>query len=172
MKTYLKRIISMVLVISLITTNFAGCAKNGDPTQETTVGEVFTFVRELTWEEAGKQIAGMLSFIVEDAADIDLTVHSERIKNLSLEDDSIYLAILAENGYLPGEPAQIDPKATISTDEYVHLMEIAFPTAVDSQAAIDTLKGVSEPGNIAIWATIFPWAPCCRTVWLSRRRRT
>ena len=150
MKTYLKRIISMVLVISLITTNFAGCAKNGDPTQETTAGEVFTFVRELTWEEAGKQIAGMLSFIVEDAADIDLTAHSERIKNLSLEDDSIYLAILAENGYLPGEPAQIDPKDTISTDEYVHLMEIAFPTAVDSQAAIDTLKGVSEPGNIAI----------------------
>ena len=150
MKTYLKRIISMVLVISLITTNFAGCAKNGDPTQETTAGEVFTFVRELTWEEAGKQIAGMLSFIVEDAADIDLTAHSERIKNLSLEDDSIYLAILAENGYLPGEPAQIDPKATISTDEYAHLMEIAFPTAVDSQAAIDTLKGVSEPGNIAI----------------------
>ena len=150
MKSYFRRIISMILVIATIANiSLTGFAEMAGGDRKTT-GEVFSFAKEVTWAEAGKQIAGMLSYIVEDAANIDLTAHSERIANLSLEDDSIYLAILAEEGYLPEEPAQIDPAAAITAEEYLQLMEIAFPTVVDSQEAIDSLRGESEPGNIAI----------------------
>ncbi|MGM9603445.1 MAG: InlB B-repeat-containing protein [Faecousia sp.] len=150
MKSYLRRIISMILAISIFANiGLVGFAEAADGERKS-AGDVFSFAQEITWAEAGKQIAGMLSFIVEDAANIDLTVHSARIANLSLEDDSIYLAILAEEGYLPEEPAQIDPAAAITADEYVQLMEIAFPTVLDSQEAIDSLRGEAEPGNIAI----------------------
>ena len=150
MKPFFRRIISMILAIAIIAnigiTGFAE-ATNAD---RKSAGDVFSFAQEITWAEAGKQIAGMLSYIVEDAANIDLDVYSERIANLSLEDDSVYLAILAEEGYLPEEPEQIDPAATITTDEYVHLMEAAFPAVVDSQAAVDSLLGVTDLSNIAI----------------------
>ena len=124
MNKYLRKIISMILVISMIAniglTGFAESAVG----KRASAGEVFSLAQEITWAEAGKQIAGMLSYIVEDAANIDLSAHSERIKDLSLEDDSVYLAILAEEGYLPEEPVQIDPSAVITADEYVKLDEI------------------------------------------------
>ena len=150
MKAYMRRFVSLILVIALIANLGLTAFAKGTDGEEKSAGEVFTLARETTWAEAGKQIAGMLGYIVEDAADIDLTAHSERIKGLSLEDDSIYLAILAEEGYLPEEPAKIDPDDAITADEYMQLMEIAFPIAVDSQEAVDSLNGVSEPGNIAI----------------------
>ncbi|MDY4221555.1 MAG: InlB B-repeat-containing protein [Candidatus Faecousia sp.] len=150
MKSYFRRIISMILVIATIANiSLTGFAETTGGEQRSS-GDVFSFAKEVTWAEAAKQIAGMLSFIVEDAANIDLTAYSERIEDLSLEDDSVYLAILAENGYLPEEAQRIDPEAAITADEYVQLMEIAFPTVVDSQGAIDSLRGESKPGNIAI----------------------
>ena len=151
MKLFFRRIVSMILAISMFAnislTGFAEAAE----VERRSAGEVFTFAQELTWAQAGKQIAGMLGYIVEDAANIDLTAHSERIANLSLEDDSIYLAILAEEGYLPEEPARIDPAADITVEEYIRLLEIAFPIAVDSQEAVDSLRGESKLGNIAIF---------------------
>ena len=58
MKSYYRRIISMILVIATIAnislTGFAEMA-GGD---RKTPGEVFSFAREATWAEAGKQIAG------------------------------------------------------------------------------------------------------------------
>ena len=150
MKPLFRRIISMILAIAIFANiSLTGFAEAADGKRKS-AGEVFSFAQEITWAEAAKQIAGMLSYIVEDAANIDLDAHSERITNLSLEDDSIYLAILAEEGYLPEEPAQIDPAATISVEEYVQLMEIAFPTVLDSQEVIDSLLGEAESGNIAI----------------------
>ena len=150
MKALMRKLLSAVLAIAILTTSsLAGLAEAVNSERQST-GEVFSLAQEVTWAEAGKQIAGMLSYIVEDAANIDLAAYSERIANLSLEDDSIYLAILAEEGYLPEEPAQIDPDATITAEEYVQLMENAFPTVVDSQTAIDMLKGEVDPGNIAI----------------------
>lgn len=150
MKAFTRRVISMILVITIIANTGLTAFAEAVYGERKSASDVFTFAQEITWAEAGKQIAGMLSYIVEDAANIDLAAHSERIANLSLEDDSVYLAILAEEGYLPEEPARIDPAAVITADEYVQLMEIAFPTAMDSQEAIDSLRGVSEPGNIAI----------------------
>ena len=150
MKAYMKRFLAMVMVMAIFTTGcLTGFAEGTDGGRKS-AGDVLTLDSEVTWAEAGKQIAGMLSYIVEDAANIDLSAHSERIANLSLEDDSVYLAILAENGYLPEEPAQIDPAAAITGDEYVKLMEAAFPIVVDSQEAIDSLQGEEDPGNIAI----------------------
>ena len=119
MKDYMKRLISVLLVIAMTTTStFTVFAEAGGSVQKS-AGDVFSLEKEdtkkeITWAQAGRQIAGMLSYIVEDAANIDLTVHSERIKDLSLEDDSIYLAILAEEGYLPEEPKKIDPEAVIT----------------------------------------------------------
>ena len=150
MKADMRRFVSLILVIALIANLGLTAFAEGTDGEEKSAGEVFTLARETTWAEAGKQIAGILCYIVEAAADIDLTAHSERIKGLSLEDDSIYLAILAEEGYLPEEPAKIDPDDAITADDYMQLMEIAFPIAVDSQEAVDSLNGVSEPGNIAI----------------------
>ncbi|MGN1369325.1 MAG: InlB B-repeat-containing protein, partial [Aristaeellaceae bacterium] len=150
MKSYFRRIISMILVIAIFANiGLTGLAEAAGVERKSS-GDVFSFTQEITWAEAGKQIAGMLSFIVEDAANIDLDAYSERITNLSLEDDSIYLAILAEAGYLPEEPEKIDPAAAISTDEYVHLMEAAFPAVVDSQAAVDSLAAVTDLSNVAI----------------------
>ena len=150
MKALMRKLLSAILVIAIIATgSLAGLAEVVSSEQKST-GEVFSLEKELTWAEAGKQIAGMLSYIVEDAANIDLAAYSERIANLSLEDDSVYLAILAEEGYLPEEPAQIDPDAAITAEEYIQLMETAFPTVVNSQTAIDMLKGEVDPGNIAI----------------------
>ena len=150
MKALMRKLLSAILVIAIIATgSLAGLAEVVSSEQKST-GEVFSLEKELTWAEAGKQIAGMLSYIVEDAANIDLAAYSERIANLSLEDDSVYLAILAEEGYLPEEPAQIDPDAAITAEEYMQLMETAFPTVVNSQTAIDMLKGEVDPGNIAI----------------------
>ena len=92
MKSF-RRIISMILVIAIFANiSLTGLAEAAGGERKSS-GDVFSFAQEITWAEAGKQIAGMLSFIVEDAANIDLTAHSERIANLSLEDDSIYLAI-------------------------------------------------------------------------------
>ncbi|MDO4484884.1 MAG: hypothetical protein Q4C54_10825, partial [Clostridia bacterium] len=150
MKPFFRRIISMILVIAIVANiGITGLAE-ATYADRKSAGDVFSFAQEITWAEAGKQIAGMLSYIVEDAANIDLDVYSERIANLSLEDDSVYLAILAEEGYLPEEPEQIDPAAAITMDEYVHLMEAAFPAVVDSQAAVDSLLGVTDLSNIAI----------------------
>ena len=150
MKALMRKLLSAILAIAILTTSsLAGLAEAVNSERQST-GEVFSLAQEVTWAEAGKRIAGMLSYIVEDAANIDLAAYSERIANLSLEDDSIYLAILAEEGYLPEEPAQIDPDAAITAEEYVQLMEIAFPTVVNSQTAIDMLKGEVAPGNIAI----------------------
>ncbi|MDO5324117.1 MAG: InlB B-repeat-containing protein, partial [Clostridia bacterium] len=150
MKALMRKLLSAILVIAIIATgSLAGLAEVVSSEQKST-GEVFSLEKELTWAEAGKQIAGMLSYIVEDAANIDLAAYSERIANLSLEDDSVYLAILAEEGYLPEEPAQIDPDAAITAEEYMQLMGTAFPTVVNSQTAIDMLKGEVDPGNIAI----------------------
>ena len=96
MKALMRKLLSAVLVIAIIaTSSFAGLAEAVNSERQST-GEVFSLVQEVTWAEAGKQIAGMLSYIVEDAANIDLAAYSERIANLSLEDDSVYLAILAE----------------------------------------------------------------------------
>ena len=150
MKRYVKKIISMILVITIFITNTYAVFAETDGVGEYSTGDAVSFEKEATWAQAGKQIAGMLSYIVEDAADIDLDAYSGRIKNLSLEDDSIYLAILAEEGYLPEEPAQIDPDAVITADEYVQWMEIAFPTVVDSQEAIDSLQGEEDLSNIVI----------------------
>ncbi|MCI6005032.1 MAG: InlB B-repeat-containing protein [Blautia sp.] len=155
MKDYMKRLISVLLVIAMTTTStFTVFAEAGGSVQKS-AGDVFSLEKEdtkkeITWAQAGRQIAGMLSYIVEDAANIDLTVHSERIKDLSLEDDSIYLAILAEEGYLPEEPEKIDPEAVITEEEYLSLLETAFPTVLDSQTAIDTLQGEMDPGNLVL----------------------
>ena len=150
MKALMRKFLAAILAIAIIATgSLAGLAEVVSSEQRST-GDVFSLAEEVTWAEAGKQIAGMLSYIIEDAANIDLAAYSERIVNLSLEDDSIYLAILAENGYLPEEPAQIDPDATIPAEAYVQLLENAFPTVVDSQTAIDTLQGEVDLGNIAI----------------------
>ena len=150
MKRYMKRFISMILVLTIFITNTYAVFAEADSVGWNGTSDVVSLDKEATWKEAGKQIAGMLGYIVEDAADIDLESYSERIKDLSLEDDSIYLAILAEEGYLPEEPAQIDPEAVITADEYVQWMEIAFPAVVDSQAAIDSLQGETDLSNIAI----------------------
>ena len=150
MKAYMRKILSMILVIAIFTTGSLTALAEAAGGVRRSADGTFTMAQQATWAEAGKQIAGMLSYIREDAANIDLSAYSDRIADLSLEDDSIYLAILAEGGYLPEEPAQIDPAAAITADEYVHLMEIAFPTVVDSQVAIDSLQGEVAPGNIAI----------------------
>ena len=150
MKALMRKLLSAVLAIAILTTSsLAGLAEAVNSERQST-GEVFSLAQEVTWAEAGKRIAGILSYIVEDAANIDLAAYSERIANLSLEDDSIYLAILAEEGYLPEEPAQIDPDAAITAEAYMQLIETAFPTVVNSQTAIDMLKGEVDPGNIAI----------------------
>ena len=150
MKRYMRKFISMILVLTIFITNTYTVFAQMDGVGWNSTGDVVPFEKEITWAEAGKQIAGMLSYIVEDAADIELDAYSARIANLSLEDDSIYLAILAEEGYLPEEPAQIDPGAAITADEYVQWLELAFPAVVDSQAAIDSLQGEKDLKNIAI----------------------
>ena len=151
MKNYMmKRFLSMVLVIVLFTTSSLTGFAEGIGGARQSAGDVLALEKEVTWAEAGKQIAGMLGFIVEDAADIDLTAYSERIANLNLEDDSIYLAILAENGYLPEKFAQIDSSAAISADDYVSLMSTAFPTVLDSQPVIDMHRGEIDVGNLVI----------------------
>ncbi|MBE5775639.1 MAG: hypothetical protein E7337_17250 [Clostridiales bacterium] len=149
----MKKFVSIILVIVIIcTSSFSALAESvgNNRSKSTSAGDVFAFIEEITWAEAGKQIACMLSYIVEDAANINLEAHSARISGLSLEDDSLYLAILAENGYLPEAPEMIDPAAIISPEEYVQLLEIAFPTIVQSQDSIDGLLGVENPGNIAV----------------------
>ena len=150
MKALMRKLLSAILVIAILSTSsLAGLAEAVSSDGKST-GDVFSLTTEITWAEAGRQIAGMLSYVVEDAANIDLAAHSQRIANLSFDDDSIYLAILAEEGYLPDEPAQIDPAAAITADEYVQLMAAAFPTVINSQTAIDALQGEVDPGNIAI----------------------
>ena len=132
MKALMRKLLAAILVIAILTTgSIAGLAEAVNGAQ-TSGGDAYTLERESTWAEVGRQIAGMLGFIVEDAANTDLAAYSDRIANLSLEDDSIYLAILAENGYLPEEPAQIDPAAAISAEAYIQWMQLAFPTTVDS----------------------------------------
>ena len=172
MKSF-RRIISMILVIAIFANiSLTGLAEAAGGERKSS-GDVFSFAQEITWAEAGKQIAGMLSFIVEDAANIDLEAYSDRITHLSLEDDSVYLAILAEAGYLPEEPEQIDPAAAISADEYVHLMEAAFPAVVDARHA-----GVYEPGIVACIFYSFDntvgsthWhSPVCRAVHYPHRQ--
>ena len=150
MKLSMKRFLAMVMVMVIFTTGcLTGFAEEtGDG--RTSAGNVMTLNSGVTWAEAGKQLAGMLGYIVEDAANIDLSAHAERIAPLSLEDDSVYLAILAENGYLPDEIGQVDPAAIIPADAYVKMMEAAFSVAVNSQAGIDSLQGESDLGNIAV----------------------
>ena len=150
MRAYLQRFLAMVLVMAIFTTGCLTGFAEGVGGGLNAAGGTLAYSGQATWAEAGRQVAGMLGYIVEDAANIDLSAHSERIANLSLEDDSVYLAILAENGYLPEEPAQIDPAAAITGDEYVQLMTAAFPTVVNSQAGIDSLQGENDLGNIAI----------------------
>ena len=142
MKAYkLKKFLSMILVIVIFTTSCLTGFAEGISGARQSAGDVLVPAKGVTWAEAGKQLAGMLGYIVEDAADIDLSSHAERIRNLSIEDNSIYLAILAENGYLPEDIGQIDPAGAITADAYVQLMEEAFPTVLDSQTAIDMLRG-------------------------------
>ena len=151
MKAYkLKKFLSMILVIVIFTTSCLTGFAEGISGARQSAGDVLVPAKGVTWAEAGKQLAGMLGYIVEDAADIDLSSHAERIRNLSIEDDSIYLAILAENGYLPEDIGQIDPAGAITADAYVQLMEEAFPTVLDSQTAIDMLRGEINVGNLAI----------------------
>ena len=119
MKALMKKIISMILVVAIMANiGLAGVAEAVGG-EKKSAGDVFAFAQKITWAEAGRQIAGMLGYIVEDAADIDLDALSERIEKLSLEDDSVYLAILAEEGYLPEEPAKIeaDGKYEVKTDD-------------------------------------------------------
>ena len=77
MKLFFRRLVSMILAISMFAnislTGFAEAAE----VERRSAGEVFTFAQELTWAQAGKQIAGMLGYIVEDAANIDLTSHAQ-----------------------------------------------------------------------------------------------
>lgn len=61
-----------------------------------------------------------------------------------------YLAILAENGYLPESAGQIDTTSAITTDDYVKLMENAFPAVADSQEAADGLRSAEASGNVAV----------------------
>ena len=107
MRVSMKRFLAMVLVLAIFTTSCLTAFAEGTGDGRAPAGDVLTLNSGVTWAEAGKQMAGMLGFIVEDAANIDLSAHSERIANLSLEDDSVYLAILAENGYLPGRSRRL-----------------------------------------------------------------
>ena len=81
MKSF-RRIISMILVIAIFANiSLTGLAEAAGGERKSS-GDVFSFAQEITWAEAGKQIAGMLSFIVEDAANIDLEAYSDRITHL------------------------------------------------------------------------------------------
>ena len=64
MKALMRKLLSAILVIAIIATgSLAGLAEVVSSEQKST-GEVFSLEKELTWAEAGKQIAGMLSYIV------------------------------------------------------------------------------------------------------------
>ena len=70
MKSYFRRIISMILVIATIANiSLTGFAETTGGEQRSS-GDVFSFAKEVTWAEAAKQIAGMLSFIVECSEDV------------------------------------------------------------------------------------------------------
>ena len=92
MKTYLRRLLSMILAIAIVMTNtFTGFAESAG-SERMSASDVLSPEMEGTWAEVGRQIAGMLGFIVEDAANIDLTALSSRITDLSLTDDSVLMA--------------------------------------------------------------------------------
>ena len=75
MKRYIKRIISLILAIAMFVSNTCTVfAETGGIVGNSgkSISNAIPFEKEVTWAEAGKQIAGMLGYIVEDAADIDL----------------------------------------------------------------------------------------------------
>ena len=72
MKRYMKRFISMILVLTIFITNTYAVFAEADSVGWNGTSDVVSLDKEATWKEAGKQIAGMLGYIVEDAADIDL----------------------------------------------------------------------------------------------------
>ncbi|MCD7765121.1 MAG: InlB B-repeat-containing protein, partial [Lachnospiraceae bacterium] len=119
--------------------------------EEILLTDVFTYgEEELTWAQAGRILAGLLGFIEEDGANVDLSAYAERISSLSLDDDSFYLAILAENGYLDGVSETIDPSAVISEDTYETLLTEAFAAAAFTQEDAEALVSQEEPENLAI----------------------
>ncbi|MCD7842784.1 MAG: InlB B-repeat-containing protein [Lachnospiraceae bacterium] len=118
---------------------------------ELSLSDIFTYGEEkLTWAQAGRILSGLLGFIEEDGANVDLTAYAERISSLSLDDDSFYLAILAENGYLDGVSETIDPSAVISAEVYEELLAAAFAAAVFTQEDAEALVSQEEPENLAM----------------------
>jgi uncharacterized repeat protein (TIGR02543 family) len=103
-----------------------------------------------TWAEGAKRLCGLLGYLSADGADIDLSAYADRIANLSAADDSLYLAILAENGYLSGAVEPIDPGAALSEEDYQQLVADAFPAGVFSQADADKLLATSEIQNLVV----------------------
>ena len=84
MKALMRKLLSAILAIAIIVTgSVTGLAEAVNSAPKSS-DDVYAFARKTTWAEAGRQIACMLGYIVEDAANIDLAAHSKRISDLSL----------------------------------------------------------------------------------------
>ncbi len=104
----------------------------------------------VTWAQGAKFLSGLLGYLAEDGADIDLTAYADVVTGLSAEDDSLYLGILAANGYLSGVQTPVDPQAVLPRGQLRQLVSGAFPEGVRTEADAAGLGVTSEIKNLAV----------------------
>lgn len=160
----MRRFLALALTVALFTTviGTTGLAETVGASKKTGAAESADSVHAsdallpaagsgpATWAAGAKLLCGLLGYLPEDGAYIDLGAYADRIENLSAENDSLYLAILAENGWLNGTVEPVDPDAALSEADYQRLVADAFPDGVFSQAEADELLATSEIHNLVV----------------------
>ena len=166
--TSMRKLIAWMLVFTLLVTTLGntGFAQAATPAPGSTAVEgkadnplpspldVSVFSRAggapLTWAQGAKRLCGLLGYIEEDASNIDLALYTGMISGLNAEDDSLYLGILAENGYLSGIGSAIDPQGIMPQADYERLLGSAFPDSVNSQEDAEKLTAAGDIKNLAV----------------------
>jgi len=127
-----------------------GAEGKGNSLSSEAAGEIFARAAKagpVTWARGAKLLCGMLGYLEEDAAGIDLTAYADRIPGLSADDDSLYLGILAANGCLDGDQP-VNPGAKMSRKDFARLAAGAFGDAAASQEGADRLSAAEGVKNL------------------------
>lgn len=160
----MKRMLALILMVTLLVISLgdtglaeAVAAPHNGPAGEEADGSLASILGiqaevldSMTWAQGAKLLCRILGFLEEDVADIDLTAYTGVVSGLSAEDDSLYLGILAANGYLNDVEEAINPKDAMSQADFERLLLSAFPNIVSSKEEADALQVTDEIKNLAV----------------------
>ena len=161
-----KRWIALLMAAAMLTETLGstalaasstGAGQDGTvQTSESGSGAVFRKLKEnaavSTWTQAAAFLGKLLGYTGQEAANLDFSVYSGKIKGISAADDSLYLAILMEQGYLDGMSLPDSADEKISDEDWEMLLQRIYPQIIRDAKEAETLTSGQSAENVLVTA--------------------